>query len=142
MACIDDITPRLIYYFSLMKSTLLVAFGGAIGSLARYFISLWIKQSYTYSFPWHTLLINISGCLLIGICYALSKYITSFETIRLLIMIGLLGGFTTFSSFGLETFSLFQSGLYLQAFSYILASNFAGILFVFLGFYFTNLLYR
>ena len=123
-----------------MKSILMVAVGGAIGSVARYALSIWLKQSYTYSFPWHTFIINILGCVLIGMMYAFTKNLVESETIRLMVMIGILGGFTTFSSFGLESFQLYESKAYTQLFLYISLTNILGILGVFSGYGIHNLL--
>ena len=120
----------------------MVAFGGALGSVARYLLSIWLKQSYTYSFPWHTFIINILGCLLIGIIYAYSKNLVESETIRLMVMIGVLGGFTTFSSFGLESFNLFEAKQYSQFFLYISLTNILGIASVFGGYSIVNLINR
>lgn len=125
-----------------MKSILMVAVGGAFGSATRYALSIWLKQSYTYSFPWHTFIINILGCVLIGMMYSFTKNLVESETIRLLVMIGILGGFTTFSSFGLESFQLFESKAYMQLFLYISLTNILGILGVFGGYGIHNLLNR
>ena len=123
-----------------MKSLLMVAVGGAIGSVARYALSIWLKQSYTYSFPWHTFIINILGCILIGMMYAFTKSLVESETLRLMVMIGILGGFTTFSSFGLESFQLFESKAYMQLVLYISMTNIIGIVGVFGGYGLINML--
>lgn len=111
-----------------MKSILLVAAGGAIGAMLRYVISVLLKQPGA-AFPWHTALINLSGCLAIGICYALLATSAQAEFIRTFVMIGILGGFTTFSSFGLETLQLTQAGEWKTAITYVLLSNIGGLSF-------------
>lgn len=118
-----------------MKTWLVILLGGGLGSVFRYLISIWFKQNYAISFPWHTLLINITGCLLIGIAYAAFLHQTNNTLWQLFILVGLLGGYTTFSSFGLETFELLKQRQFLKAIAYVLGSNFAGIAAVFAGYW-------
>lgn len=110
-----------------MKSILVVALGGALGTVARYLLSIWLKQSYAFSFPWHTLLINITGCLLMGMAFAIFRHESSPSTLSLFLMVGLLGGYTTFSSFGLEIWLLLENRAYMQACWYLAGSNLLGI---------------
>ena len=98
---------------------LLVALGGAIGAVFRYGLgSYFIKSSST--FPWATWCINLLGCFLAGVFFAFSQqYPTLQNNARLFLMVGILGGFTTFSSFGLETFNLLREGQALWAIGYV-----------------------
>jgi CrcB protein len=119
---------------------ILVIIGGGAGALIRYLLSLWIQNSHSRQFPLGTLVVNLAGCLLIGILYRVFEKTSLLPEIRLMVFTGLLGGFTTFSSFGLETFQLLRSSEYFQAFLYAGLSNGAGILLVFAGYYFTYLI--
>jgi CrcB protein len=118
-----------------VKSILLVIAGGAIGSVLRYGVSLWIKPEHTLAFPVHTLTVNLVGCLLIGFVFALLQNAAQGQVYSLFIITGILGGFTTFSSFGLETFYLFQNGAAVKAIIYVLLSNVLGIGAVALGYF-------
>lgn len=91
---------------------LVVMVGGALGTLARYLVSTWALP-VSSQLPWGTIIINISGSLLIGffgtLTLASGRYPAS-ESLRLFVMIGLCGGYTTFSSFSLQTLDLMRSG--------------------------------
>lgn len=97
-----------------MQASLLVAFGGAVGSLARYWASvLVVRLMGGESFPWATLGINVLGSFVIGAFAALTGTegrLAGDANTRLLIMVGLCGGFTTFSSFSLQTLLLLRGG--------------------------------
>jgi CrcB protein len=91
---------------------LVVMVGGALGTLARYLVSTWALP-VSSQLPWGTIIINISGSLLIGffgtLTLASGRYPAS-ESLRLFVMIGLCGGYTTFSSFSLQTLDLLRTG--------------------------------
>lgn len=95
------------------KIFLLVMIGGALGSGARYFCSGVVAALFGPTFPWGTILVNVVGSFLIGFFNTLSgpdgRLLTGAET-RQFVMLGLFGGFTTFSSFSLQTLNLMQSG--------------------------------
>ena len=112
-----------------MKAILLVALGGAIGSVARYKLSgLVLHHTIDWRFPAGTFLVNILGCLVAGIFAALAEKAQFFSPdVRLLLFTGLLGGFTTFSAFGLETVHLLRRGEFFVAAAYIALSVAAGI---------------
>lgn len=119
-----------------MKQLLLVASGGALGSIARYLLcGLALQHTVDWRFPLGTLLVNISGCLIIGLLGGLAiKHNFLSVDARLFLFTGLLGGYTTFSSFGLETFYLLRRGEMLIAGSYVTASVVLGLFAVWLGF--------
>ena len=93
-----------------MRNLLLVAMGGAIGASARYLLGGWVMRlAHEPRFPWGTLVVNLLGCLVIGWLAGLMLDRGLFgPSFRLFVLIGILGGFTTFSSFGLETWTLLQ----------------------------------
>jgi CrcB protein len=91
---------------------LLVGLGGFAGAIARYVAGGWIlHQTLGAKFPWSTFAVNVSGCLLMGLLSGLAERLEWFTPqTRLLLLTGLLGGFTTFSAFGLETVYLLRRG--------------------------------
>jgi CrcB protein len=113
----------------MLRNILLVAIGGAIGSVCRYLLS----GINVASWPWGTFAVNILGSLFIGLLVGLvSKGIVSPE-IKLLLVTGFCGGFTTFSTFANESFSMMKAGDALQMALYLAASVVIGILAVWLG---------
>ena len=112
-----------------LRHVLWVACGGAAGSVLRYLVSRWMPAT----FPWGTLTVNIVGSLLIGVLVGLaSKEMLSTE-MRLLLVTGFCGGFTTFSTFANESYGMLDSGHILTAACYIGTSIFGGILAVYIG---------
>src|SRR4051812_40165086 len=108
---------------------LLVAAGGAVGSMARYQIGAWVlARTETWAFPLGTFLVNVLGCLVAGVLIGVAEY-RGFLTLelRLLLFTGFLGGFTTFSAFGVETVALIERGAWSVAIAYVLASVACGI---------------
>ncbi len=93
-------------------SWLAVAVGGAIGSLARHGVNIAVHRAIGDTVPYATALVNVLGCIAIGLLAGLvtSGAMRLGETGRMFLFVGLLGGFTTFSSFGLDTFTLLRSG--------------------------------
>lgn len=98
-------------------SCLIVMLGGALGTLARYGVAV-LAQPISRSLPWGTILINVSGSLLIGffgtLTLAQGRFPVS-DALRLFVMIGFCGGYTTFSSFSLQTLDLIRAGAPLRA---------------------------
>lgn len=110
-----------------------IAIGGAIGALFRYGTSGLIHRFFDGVFPSGTLTVNMTGSLLIGLIWGLSESIIISPNARLFIFIGILGSFTTFSSYSLESLNLLKSGELKLAAANILANNIMGILLVFAG---------
>ena len=122
-----------------MKAFLYVGIGGALGAMARYgFTLLPIKNE----FPLPTLMINVIGAFIIGLIAQLALKTSMQPDLVLLIKTGLCGGFTTFSTFSLESMQLIQKKAWLQAGSYILFSIVFCLLAVYLGMQFADLLIR
>ena len=123
----------------MMLALLWVALGGGLGSVSRFGLSQWVVRITDKSFPYGILVVNVLGCLVIGILIAFfqkQRVLDHFLTPHLqnFLIIGFLGGFTTFSSFSLEALWLFQKGECLKAVVYIIASVVISMLAVFLGF--------
>jgi CrcB protein len=118
-----------------VKGILLVALGGAVGSVARYKISGYVlHHTIDWRFPAGTFAVNVLGCLVAGILAGLAeKHDLLSADARLLLFTGLLGGFTTFSAFGLETMYLVRRGDFAIAGANVLLSVVAGLLALFLG---------
>ena len=113
----------------MMKNLLLVALGGAVGSVGRYLVSKWLEGS----FPWGTLTVNIVGCLLIGFLTGLVTKGTLTPEMKLLLVTGFCGGFTTFSTFANESFSMIRASDALLAAIYIGVSVAVGVVAVYVG---------
>ena len=112
---------------------LLVAIGSGLGGVLRYLVPCWIGAAK--GFPWATLTVNVVGSLLIGLLSGLLARHggSSAESIRAFAVVGFCGGFTTFSTFSNETFSLIESSQWLSAVAYVSLSILAGLTAVFLG---------
>lgn len=119
-----------------MKALVLVAFGGALGSVARYWLSGWVlHHTVAWRFPLGTFVVNVVGCLIVGILGGLAvKHDFFLADTRIFLFTGIVGGFTTFSAFGLETFYLLRRGEVLVAGGYIVFSVVVGLLALWLGF--------
>lgn len=117
-----------------MEKYLLVLAGGAAGSLARYLASTAIMSRFTGRFPLGTVLVNVTGCFLIGaMMTALTERLPGNPNLRLLLVVGFLGGYTTFSSFEWETFSLTRGGSPWLGLFNVVVSVVLGYLAVWLG---------
>jgi fluoride exporter len=123
------------------NNILIVGLGGGIGSILRYLCQKWINESYQHNFPLATFLVNIFGCLLIGILYALGEKgnILSPQT-RLLLITGFCGGFTTFSTFAFENMNLLRTGDNFYFILYAVGSVVLGIAAVYFGSFIVKLL--
>ncbi len=117
-----------------MSGLLYVALGGALGASGRYLLGGFLSQTIGTGFPWGTLAANVLGGFLMGILVAwLAFRVSEGENIRLFLGVGLLGGFTTFSAFSLETIRMMEHKTYTLAASYVSASVVFSLLAVFLG---------
>jgi CrcB protein len=117
-----------------MKFFLLASGGGAIGAGARYLIGRAFMQAGFIEFPWATLTINVTGSFLMGVLIEVTalRYNASSE-LRTFLATGILGGYTTFSTFSLEFATLYERGDLAAAFGYVVASVVLGLMAVFLG---------
>ncbi len=113
-----------------------VAAGGALGTMARYFLSGVVANAFGETFPWGTLIINVTGSFVIGFFGTLSgpdgRLLVS-GTTRQFVMVGFCGGYTTFSSFSLQTLNLMNDGEWLYAGGNVVGSVALCLLFVWLG---------
>jgi CrcB protein len=122
--CLADFGNERIHKYNPYMLYLWVALGSAIGGVLRYALSR-AFEPLSPTFPWGTVVVNILGCFVIGYFGTLTlhngKYPLS-EAARIFVMVGICGGFTTFSSFGLQTFDLLRSGAWPRALANVLVS--------------------
>lgn len=117
-----------------MHKLVLIAAGGALGSVLRYAVAGWMQKWTGSAFPIGTLVVNVSGCLVIGFLgMALTGPLLIREEYRVALLIGVLGGYTTFSTFGRETYLLAADGQFWFASMNILLCNALGLAAVWLG---------
>lgn len=106
-----------------MLHLLLVALGGASGSVLRYLVGHWSLRQFGPAFPWGTMIVNIVGSLLIGLLAEfIARRLDASAEVRLLLVTGFLGGFTTFSAFSLDALTLFERGATTIAVVYVVTS--------------------
>jgi CrcB protein len=117
-----------------MRTLLLIGLGGFIGSIFRYLLSQFIQTRVLSTFPFGTLGVNLLGCFVIGLVFALSERINMNPDWRLFLATGICGGFTTFSAFSNETFELLRNGQLTYASVNIIASVLLGVLATFIGY--------
>lgn len=109
--------------------------GGALGSMLRYLVSVYFQKTFPSGFPWGTFVVNITGCLLIGLVFGLSERYQWFtEQWRIFLAVGICGGYTTFSAFAIENMKLLQTGAYINFMLYGIGSVVLGIVAVTLTF--------
>lgn len=130
-----EVLGVLVFREEFMSKLLLIGLAGFVGTLSRYWMANEIARRYGQTFPMGTLVVNLVGCFLVGLLfYLLEERFAVNPTARSVILIGFLGGFTTFSSFGLHTFSLLQDGEFGFAILNVGASNLIGLLLVWAGY--------
>ena len=118
-----------------MLRILLVGLAGLSGTLCRYWLSGAFARRYGEAWPLGTLAVNLLGCFAAGLLFHLMQERQAFsETARAAVFVGLLGGFTTFSSYGLQTFTLLREGRPGMAALNVVASNLLGLLLVWAGY--------
>jgi CrcB protein len=118
----------------MLKSILIVGFGGFVGTVARFLTSRYFQENITSVFPWSTLIINILGSLLIGIIFGISeKGDFMSPDVRLFLTVGICGGFTTFSTFSNDAFLLLRQEEWIRFAFYTSMSFFLGLLAVYGG---------
>ena len=106
-----------------------VGLGGALGACVRYLVGKWAVERFGASFPVGTLIVNLTGCCLIGAVMALlAARGVAHPAPRLFLVVGILGGYTTFSSFAYESVVLLEQGRVWRASGYVLASNAGGLI--------------
>ncbi|MBF0122649.1 MAG: fluoride efflux transporter CrcB [Candidatus Omnitrophica bacterium] len=126
----------------MIQNSFLVFVGGGAGAVARFLLSTAIQRVHGTAFPWGTLAVNLIGCFLIGMLWSLAGRVSMPFTFSIFLFAGVLGGFTTMSSFGLEAFSLFHDGAWRSAVVYILLTNLLGLGLTAAGFFITEFLFN
>lgn len=112
---------------------LYIALGGAVGAVARFGLGGWVQDRTGFAFPWGTLVVNVLGCLLVGFAIRHLEAVRVEPEVRALITVGLVGSFTTFSTFSYEAVALLETGAWTRAALYSLGSLVLGIAAVFCG---------
>ena len=120
----------------MIKSLCIVGIGSFAGGALRYLISTWMKNICTPGFPWGTLMVNLFGCFVIGLLFALfGRYSSTSHPWCLLLTTGLCGGFTTFSTFANESLQMLQNGHWGSFLAYVSISVTAGICLTAIGYW-------
>jgi len=117
-----------------VSKLLFVAIGGAIGSILRYAVSGMTSRYFEGSFPWGTLSVNLIGAIVIGFLWGIFEGASILSNLRSFVFIGIIGSFTTFSTYSLETFYLLRNGELKLALTNILITNILSIALVLMGF--------
>lgn len=117
-----------------MLKIVLIAAGGALGTLLRYYLGMGVQAWAGPRFPVSTVAINVTGCFAIGLLAVLLAPGAVRPEVRLAVLVGVLGGYTTFSTFGYETLQLANAGQFWGAGLNVLLSNGAGLLAVWMGY--------
>lgn len=118
-----------------MKDLAWIALAGAVGTVSRYAVAGWAQKLGGARFPWGTLAVNMIGCFLFGLIFALAeeRFVLS-SRVRIIFLTGFMGAFTTFSTFGFETAGMVRDGQWTLALTNLAVQNIGGVVFVLLGF--------
>jgi CrcB protein len=118
-----------------MLKTFLIGLGGLVGTIIRYWLTGLLARQYGETLPWGTIAVNLIGCFLAGVVFHVAEERMMLDpTARAVIFVGLFGGFTTFSAYGLQTFVLLRDGHFGLAVLNISAANLVGLLLVWAGY--------
>ena len=117
-----------------MKDFMLVGLGGFFGSIARYGIYLWVDKQWATNFPLATWLVNMTGCLLIGIFLGYLSRSEGLDSARLVLVVGFCGSFTTYSTFANDKLQLLQASDFSSFIGYLILTLLLGILCVYVGY--------
>jgi fluoride exporter len=117
----------------MFRQVIYVAFGSMIGGVCRFLLQQFVQRRFLSSFPYGTLCVNLLGCFVIGIVYALANRGGMADNTRIFLAAGICGGFTTYSSFMYENYAMLHHGQAANGFLYIGISLFAGYFATFLG---------
>lgn len=112
---------------------LYIALGGAVGAVARYGLAGWVHTRAGFHFPWGTFAVNVLGCALIGASLRYLEAVPAPAEVRALVAVGIIGAFTTFSTFSYETVELLEEGAFARALGYSLGSLLLGVVAVYAG---------
>ncbi len=123
----------------MIQKILAVALGGSIGAVLRFLVFTYYEKLNNHSFPWATLAVNLIGSFLIGLLWGFFDKVYITPGIRLFIFIGILGSFTTFSTFAFDVFSMSKDGDIKNMILYIILTNVFGISLAFGGYYLSKL---
>lgn len=116
-----------------MNKLIWIAAGGLVGTLSRYVLSTWVDERSHSSFPYGTLTVNLVGCFVAGLLFPVFERAAVPVDMRLAVFTGFLGGFTTFSAYGLQTVVLADGGMMPMAAVNVVVSNLGGLLMVWVG---------
>jgi CrcB protein len=116
-----------------MKIVIVIGTGSFIGGALRFLLSQFVQSKFLSAFPYGTLTVNITGCLLIGLVFGLADRGNITQEWRMFLATGLLGGFTTFSAFSNETIAMLRDGQFIYAATYVAASVVIGLAATFIG---------
>lgn len=126
----------------MLRTLLLIGLGGGLGSILRYLINVWMQKNITNGFLYATFTVNLIGSLLIGLLMGYILKTNGASDLKFLMVIGFCGGFTTFSSFAYENYTLLQSGNISSSILYTIASVVLCVLAVWLGIVLAQMLYK
>ena len=126
----------------MLRTILLVGSGGFIGSVMRYLLQYYVEKNVTSFFPWGTMIANVAGSFLIGLIFALAEKGNIIDAeLRMFLAVGICGGFTTFSAFAYNNFTMLKENTLSMLFFNVGGNLFLGILAVYLGIAFIRLIF-